>query len=272
MDPFSIGLIAAQVGVGTFSAFNDRNEAQQKTRSANKQIQAKNRFAQQNWQYNEQMRQRQNRNAKAIYELKKQEYQLQKELDYDAYKEYFEDSQLQFNTLVRDVKAKSFQSAMKLAEYQGNAAMSSFSRGVTGRRSGLRAGNAALKAGIEQQSRADKLVFAEQQMERGIDRSRRRTDLRIQQAYNRIGPAPEDLPMAPQPIMGQMQRGPSDIGLFTDLMNVGFAGLSTAQSLTAPKTGMPKGGGSGSGINASNFSYGGSKQAYGGGLNLGGLL
>jgi hypothetical protein len=240
MDPFSIGLVAAQVGVGAFGAFNDNNEAKQKTRAANQQIAAKNRFSQQNWQYNEQMRQRQNRNARAIYEMRKQEYQLQKELDYDAYKEYFEDSQLQFNTLVRDVKAKSFQSAMKLAEYQGKAAMSSFSRGVTGRRAGLRAGNAALKAGIEQQSRADKLVFAEQQMERGIDRSRRRTDLRIQQAYNRIGPAPEDLPMAPQPLMGQMQRGPSDIGLFTDLMQVGLSGLTTYKELAAPSAGKPK--------------------------------
>ena len=185
------------------------------------------------------MRQRQNRNARAIYEMRKQEYQLQKELDYDAYKEYFEDSQLQFETLVRDVKAKSFQSAMKLAEYQGKAAMSSFSRGVTGRRAGLRAGNAALKAGIEQQSRADKLVFAEQMMEQGINRNRRRTDLRIQQAYNRIGPAPEDLPMAPQPVMGQMQKGPSDIGLFTDLMKVGLSGIGTFNSLTAPSTGTP---------------------------------
>ena len=239
MDPFSIGLVAAQVGVGAFGAFNDNNEAKQKTRAANKQIAAQNRFSQQNWQYNEQMRQRQNRNARAVYEMKKQEYQLQKELDYDAYKEYFEDSQLQFETLVRDVKAKSFQSAMKLAEYQGKAAMSSFSRGVTGRRAGLRAGNAALKAGIEQQSRADKLVFAEQQMERGIDRNRRRTDLRIQQAYNRIGPAPEDLPMAPQPIMQQMQKGPSDIGLFTDLMQVGLGAMGTIQSLSAPSTGTP---------------------------------
>ena len=269
MDPFSIGLVAAQVGAGAFGAFNDRNEAQQKIRNVNKQKAAQNRFAQQNWQYNEQMRQRQNRNARAIYEMRKQEYQLQKELDYDAYKEYFEDSQLQFNTLVRDVKAKSFQSAMKLAEYQGKAAMSSFSRGVTGRRAGLRAGNAALKAGIEQQSRADKLVFAEQQMETGIDRSRRRTDLRIQQAYNRIGPAPEDLPMAPQPIMQQMQKGPSNMGLFTDLMEVGLGAMGTIQSLSAPSTGMPKGG---SGINSSNFNYGGSKQSFGGGLNLGGLM
>ena len=61
------------------------------------------------------------RQAEAKYEMRKQQYQLQKQLDYDAYKEYFEDAQLSFNNLVRDVKLKSFQSANKLAAFQSRS-------------------------------------------------------------------------------------------------------------------------------------------------------
>ena len=107
-------------------------------------------------------------------------------------------------------------------------------------------------------------------MEKGIDRSRRRTDLRIQQAYNRIGPAPEDLPMAPQPVMAQMQRGPSDIGLFSGMLQAGLAGFTTMNALSAPSTGTPSGGTTFN--NTTNFKYGGSQQAYNSGLDLGSLM
>ncbi len=219
----------------------------------------------QNWQYNEQMSQRQNRNAQAIYDMRKQEFNLQKELDYDAYKEYYEDSQLQFNNLVRDVKAKSLQSAMKLAAFQNQSTMSALNRGAVGRRAGVKGANAQILRGIEQRSRADKLVFAEQQMDKNMGRAARKTNLRIQQAFNRIGPAPEDLPIAPMPVMGQMQRSPSNLGLFSGLLNAGLSGLSTYNSLAAPRAGTPSGG-------TSNYQYGGSQQAYGGGLDLGSLI
>jgi Na+-transporting NADH:ubiquinone oxidoreductase subunit NqrC len=120
----SLALAGLTAGAGMFQSFVGHSQKQQQVRDANRQIKAQNRFSMQNWQYNEQMRQRQNRNARAIYDMKKQEFSLQKELDYDAYKEFYEDSQLQFNNLVRDVKAKSFQSAMKLAAFQNQSTAS----------------------------------------------------------------------------------------------------------------------------------------------------
>jgi len=239
LDPISLGLAVASAGSSMFGTGVEQSQKQQQVRDANRQIKAQNRFSMQNWQYNEQMRQRQNRNARAIYEMRKQEFSLQKELDYDAYKEFYEDSQLQFNNLVRDVKAKSFQSAMKLAAFQNQATMSALNRGATGRRAGVRAANAQILRGIEQRSRADKLVFAEQQMDKNIGRAARKTNLRIQQAFNRIGPAPEDLPVAPMPVMGQMQRSPSNLGLYSGMLSAGLSGLSTYNSLAAPSTGTP---------------------------------
>jgi hypothetical protein len=272
MDPLTLGLAAASAGAGMFGTFVGHNEKKQQVRDANRQIKAQNRFSMQNWQYNEQMRQRQNRNARAIYEMRKQEFSLQKELDYDAYKEFYEDSQLQFNNLVRDVKAKSFQSAMKLVAFQNQSTASALNRGAVGRRAGVRAANAEIMRGIEQRSRADKLVFAEQQMDKNIGRQARRTNLRIQQAFNRIGPAPEDLPVAPMPVMGQMQRSPSDIGLYSGLLSAGLTGFTTMNSLTAPSTGTPSGGTSFNNTYNTNFQYGGSKQAYGSGLDLGSMM
>jgi hypothetical protein len=261
----SLALAGLTAGAGMFESFVGHSKKQQQVRDANRQIQAQNRFSTQNWQYKEQMRQRQNRNAQAIYDMRKQEFNLQKELDYDAYKEYYEDSQLQFNNLVRDVKAKSLQSAMKLAAFQNQSTMSALNRGAVGRRAGVKGANAQILRGIEQRSRADKLVFAEQQMDKNMGRAARKTNLRIQQAFNRIGPAPEDLPVAPMPVMGQMQRSPSNLGLFSGLLNAGLSGLSTYNSLAAPSAGTPSGG-------TSNYQYGGSQQAYGGGLDLGSLI
>ncbi len=128
----SLALAGLTAGAGMFESFVGHSQKQQQVRDANRQIQAQNRFSTQNWQYNEQMRQRQNRNAQAIYDMRKQEFNLQKELDYDAYKEYYEDSQLQFNNLVRDVKAKSLQSAMKLAAFKNQSNMSALKRGAVG--------------------------------------------------------------------------------------------------------------------------------------------
>ena len=240
IDPISASLAGAQFGFSALGSFNERNQQQDQIRQANKQTQLNNQFQLQNWQYGEQMRQRQNRQARAIYDMKKQNYQLQKELDYDAYKEFYEDSQLKFNNLVRDAKLKTFQSATKLAEYQSKSMASALSRGGTGRSAGRGAANAAIKQGMMQSSITDKLVFAEQQMEKGIERNARRTDLRIKQAFNAIGPAPEDLPMAPMPVMGQMQSMPSDMGLITNLGGAALGSISTYNSLAAPSTGLPK--------------------------------
>ena len=235
MDPLTMAGLS--FGASAFSSIIGHNQKKEQTRQANKQIKANNRFQMQNWQYGEQMRQRQNKQAKQIYEMNKQNYQLQKELDYDAYKEFYEDSQLQFENLVRDVKQKSFESANKLAAYQDQAMASALSRGATGRRAGVRGANAALKQGMGQASRAEKLVFAEEQMGTRIDRAAKRTDLRIKQAFNNVGPAPEDLPMAPLPVMGQMQKGPSQMGLFADLAGGAINAMGTYSSLKAPKTG-----------------------------------
>jgi len=239
LDPVSLGYAAAQFGFSALGSFAEQGAQRDKIRQANKQTQLNNQFQLQNWQYGEEMRKRQNRQAQAIYQMKQQNYQLQKELDYDAYKEFYEDSQLKFNNLVRDAKLKSFQSATKLAEYQSKSMASALNRGGTGRTSGRSAANAAIKQGMMQASITDKLVFAEQQMEKNIERSARRTDLRIKQAYNAIGPAPEDLPMAPMPVMGQMQSMPSNMGLITDLGGAALGSISTYNSLTAPKTGTP---------------------------------
>ena len=270
MDPLTIGLMAAQFGASALGAFGKDSAQRDQVNQANKQSRMQHQHAMQNWQYNEQMRQIQQRQAEAKYEMRKQEYQLQKQLDYDAYKEFFEDSQLSFNNLIRDVKLKSFQSANKLAAFQSNAMASAFRRGAVGNRAGRRSANAAIMQGMEQRSRVDKMLFAEQQMDTGIERNRRRTDLKVRMAHNRIGPAPERLPSAPMPMAPLMQRQPSQLGLFTDLAVAGLSAAGTASSLTAPKPGMPSGGGSG--INSSNFSYGGSQQSYNGGLDLGGAL
>jgi len=269
MDPLTIGLMAAQFGASALGAFGKDSAQRDQVNQANKQNRMQHQHAMQNWQYNEQMRQIQQRQAEAKYEMRKQEYQLQKQLDYDAYKEFFEDSQLSFNNLVRDVKLKSFQSANKLAAFQSNAMASAFRRGAVGNRAGRRSANAAIMQGMEQRSRVDKMLFAEQQMDKGIDRFRTKTDLKVRMAHNRIGPAPERLPSAPMPLAPTMQRQPSQMGLFQDLAMAGLSAAGTASSLTAPKPGVPSGG---SGINSSNFNYGGSSQSYSGGLDLGGSL
>jgi len=268
MDPLSLGLAAAQFGFSALGSFNERDQQRDQVRQANKQIRAQNQFAQQNWQYGEQMRQRQNRQARALYDMKKQQYELQKELDYDAYKEFYEDSQLAFDRLVMQATQKAFQSEAKLAKYQAQAMMSAGNRGVGGRRTNRRSQAAQLASGMEAASRAERLTFEEQQMEKGIKRAARRTDLRIKQAFNMVGPAPEDLPMAPMPVMGQQMKMPGNMGLYAGLGQAAIGAVGTYSSLTAPSTGSPTGGG----FNSNNFQYGGSKQSYGGGLDLGGTL
>jgi len=263
-------LAVGQLGLSIFGSVNKNNEKKDLIKQQNRQMAANDRFAIQQWEYGEQMRERQEAQADALYDMKKQQYQIQKALDYDAYKEFYEDSQLQFDNLIRDAKLKSFQTANKLAEYQGRAMASSLARGATGGRAGVRSANAALKAGMESASRAERLVFAEQQMDKGIERAARTTNLRIKSAFNAIGPAPQPLPSAPMPVMGQKLSMPSDTGLYTDIGQGALTALGTFQSLMAPKTGLPTG--SGTKINQSNFNYGGSKQAFGGGLDLGGTL
>ncbi len=242
MDPFTIGLAAAQFGASALGAFGQDAAKRDQVRQANKQARMQHQHAMQNWHYNEQMRQIQQRQAEQMYEMRKQEYQLQKQLDYDAYKEFFEDSQLSFNNLVRDVKLKSFQSANKLAAFQGNALASAFRRGAVGNRAGRSSANAAIMQGMEQRSRVDKMLFAEQQMDKGIDRMRSKTDLKVRMAHNRVGAPPERLPSAPMPMAPLMQRQPSQLGLFTDLAMAGISAAGTYSSLTAPKTGLPSGG------------------------------
>ncbi len=239
MDPFSIGLAAAQFGASALGAFGQDSARRNEVNQANKQKRMQYQHAMQNWQYNEEMRQIQQRQAEAKYEMRKQEYQLQKQLDYDAYKEFFEDSQLNFNNLIRDVKLKSFQSANKLAAFQSKSLASAFRRGAVGNRAGRSSANAAIMQGMEQRSRVDKLLFAEQQMEKGIERNRRRTDLKVRMAHNRVGPAPERLPSAPMPLAPTMQQQPSQLGLFSDLAMAGISAAGTLSSLTAPKPGTP---------------------------------
>jgi len=237
MDPFS--LAALQFGGSALSSIFGYQEQQAATKYANQQTQLGNQAAMQNWQYQEQMRQQQNAQARAVYDMKVQNYELQKELDYDAYKDYYYDSQLNFNNLVRDAKIKSLQNASKLAEYQGASMASALSRGATGRRAGVRGANAALKSGMAQRSLTDKLIFAKEQMDEGVDRAAKTTNLRIKQAYNNIGPAPTDLPIAPMPVMGQMQQGPSGLSLAMGLAEGAIGAASTYGSLKAPKTGVP---------------------------------
>jgi hypothetical protein len=239
MDPVSLGLAGAQLGISVFQAFNSDSEKRNQVRSANKQIQAQNRFSMQNWQYGEQMRQRQNRQNQQLYEMKKRDYEIQKELDYDAYKEFYEDSQIKFDNLIRDTKLASFQAANKLAAFQGKAMAGALARGATGRRAGRSSQQAALFAGMQQQSRADKLVFQEQQMDKSQQRAAKRTDLRIRSAFNRVGQPPEDLPMAPMPVMGQMNKMPSKAGLFTDIGMGALNAVGTYASLAAPSAGTP---------------------------------
>ncbi len=234
MDPLSLGLAVASAGSGIFSSITGNNEKKSQIKAANKQIKAQNQFAMQNWQYNEQMRQRQERQNNALYEMRKKEFALQKELDLDAFKEFYEDNQLQFNNLVRQVRAKSFQSSMKLAATQNKAASSALARGATGSRVGARGGAAALLQSMEQASRNEQLAFAEQQADKADIRAARKTNLRIQQAFNRVGPAPQALPVAPMPVMGQMQQGPSGMGMFADILGAGISGISTYASLAAP--------------------------------------
>ena len=159
MDPLSLGLAVASAGSGIFSSITGNNEKKSQIKAANKQIKAQNQFAMQNWQYNEQMRQRQERQNNALYEMRKKEFALQKELDLDAFKEFYEDNQLQFNNLVRQVRAKSFQSSMKLAATQNKAASSALARGATGSRVGARGGAAALLQSMEQASRNEQLAL-----------------------------------------------------------------------------------------------------------------
>ena len=117
---------------------------------------------------------------------------------------------------------------------------SALSRGATGRRAGVRGANAALLvSGMAQRSQTDKLIFAKEQMDEGVDRAAKTTNLRIKQAYNNIGPAPMDLPVAPMPVMNQMQQGPSGLSLAMGLAEGAIGAASTYTSLKAPKTGTP---------------------------------
>jgi len=237
MDPFS--LAALSFGSSALSSVIGYQDQQAATSYANQQTRLANQTAMQNWQYEEQMRQRQNEQARAVYDMKVQNYELQKELDYNAYRDYYYDSQLNFNNLVRDVKNKSFTNANKLAEYQSQSMASALSRGSTGRRSSVRSANAAIKSGMTQRSLTDKLIFAEEQMDEGIERAAKTTNLRIKQAFNNIGPAPTDLPMAPMPVMNTMQDGPSGMGLALGLAQGAISAVGTYGSLKAPKTGTP---------------------------------
>ena len=243
MDPFfSLGLAAAQFGASAFGQFAERDAQREQVRSQNQLTRIKNQSAMQNWQYNEQMRQRENRNARALYEMKKQQYNLQKELNYDEYKEFYEDQQLAFDQLVRDTVNKSFQSSTKLAKMQGAMQTTRADRGVGGRRANRASQNAMMWQGMEQTNRNERLVFQENQMQKAITRGAKRTDLRNQLAFNAVGPAPEDLPMAPQPLMLPMQQQGSDMGLYTGLLSSAVGAVGTYQGLAGQS---PLSGGSG---------------------------
>lgn len=235
MNP--LALAGLGFATSSLSSLFGYNQQQAEVNQANKAIKARNQFAMQEWQYGEQMRQIQNQQARALYDMRVQQYDLQKELDLDAYSEFYEDSQLAFDRRVMDAVRKNFQSANQLAKYKGQAAVSRGRRGVEGTRSRRADQAAMLVTGMNQAARAERLTFEEQQMQKNIDRNRRRTDLRIKQAYNAIGPVPIDTPIAPRPMMGQMQSGPSTLGLLSSLGIDALGAVGTYGSLKAPDAG-----------------------------------
>ena len=171
--------------------------------------------------------------------MRKKEYAFQKQLNYDVYKDFYEDSQLAFDQLVRDTRIKSLQSANKLNNLQSKSMASALSRGATGRRAGVRNSNSALWAGMEQRSRTDRLLFADQEMRKHIARGARDTDLRNQIAFNRVGPPPEALPQAPMPVMRPMQKQSNDMGLYAGLVKSAVGAVGTYNTLagTNPTSG-----------------------------------
>jgi len=228
----AIGLGVAQFGAGALESIAGQRQQEEAVRFANKKTKAQNQFAMQNWQYNEQMRQREQRQQEALYEMRKKEYTLQKELNFDEYEKYYEDAQINFNNLVRDVANQNLAADMQETAAKGSLSTRQAAQGVAGRRSGRAAQNIGLQAGMQKQNRFEALLFQEEQMGMGIERAAKTTNLRNQLAFNRVGPAPEALPVAPMPVMGAMQSGPSQMGMYAGLLQGGLGAVSTVDSLT----------------------------------------
>lgn len=232
MDPFSATLAIGGFGAQAFGLFGERESQRQQVRNANKQTRLKNQAAMQQWQYNEQMRQREQRQQEQLYQMRVKEFDFQKQLNYDEYKQYYEDSQQAFNQLVRDTRIASLQAGAKLANLQNQNTASALNRGAVGRRAGVANASAQIWAGMEARNRADKLIFADQNRRKEVGRAARKTNLMTEMAFNRIGPKPEALPVAPMPAMMPMQQQASDIGLYSGLLKAGLSGLGTYSELS----------------------------------------
>jgi len=228
--PFILG--GLQMGAGMLEGYAQNQQAKEAVRFENKQTRLRNKAAMQEWQYNEQMRQIEQRQREALYEMAKQEFTLQKELNYDEYEDFFEDAQIDFNNQVRDAVNQNFATDAKLAKAQGMAVLSNSSRGVGGRRSSRASQAMGLEAGMQKTNVNEKLLFAEEMMGLDVKRAARDTDLRNRLAFNRIGPAPEQLPVAPMPIPGAMRSGPGNMGMFTSFLSSAMEGLNTWDSLS----------------------------------------
>jgi len=228
--PFAIG--AFQMGAGMLESYAQQQQAEAQVAYKNEQTRLSNQAAMQEWQYNEQMRQIQQRQREQIYEMAKEEYSLQKELNLEEYANYFEDAQIDFNNLVRDAVNQTLALDTKAAQAKGAQAVSNASRGVEGTRSRRSSQAVGLQTGMMKTNLNERLLFSENMMKKDIDRAATQTDLRNKLAFNAIGPAPEALPVAPLPVMGAMQSAPSNLGMYTGMLNSAMAGLGTWDQLS----------------------------------------
>lgn len=227
--PFAIG--AFQMGAGMLDSYAQQQQAEAQVAYQNKQTKLANQAAMQEWQYNEQMRQIEQRQREALYEMAKEEYALQKELNLEEYANYFEDAQIDFNNLVRDAVNQTLALDTKAAQAKGAQAVSNASRGVEGRRSRRAAQAVGLETGMMKTNINERLLFSEDMMIKDIDRAATQTNLRNKLAFNAVGPAPEALPVAPLPVMGTMRSAPSSLGMFTGMAGAAMDGLGTWDTL-----------------------------------------
>jgi len=231
MDLISGGLALASFGANFLARSSERDSQREQVRAANRQTALQDQAAMQNWQYNDEMRKRQERIDAKLYEQKKKEYQFQKELNFQEYTDFYMDAQMAFDNLIRDTRLASMQSAAKLAQVIGQQDASALARGAVGGRAGVRQANSALWQGMEQANRMERLIFADSEMRENIVRGARDTNLRNQIAFNRVGPPPEALPQAPRPIPGQRLKQGSDFGFYAGLLGDGINALSTYNTL-----------------------------------------
>ena len=218
--PYIFG--AASMGSSLLNTFGKQREYD----ARNAEIRAANRASIRQYEYQEQRRQHEWRQALSIYGQKQRQYQQQVKYNNTALTDAWFDEQVRLNEIYDEAKWASLEQQQKLLEVSGVAA----ARGQTGKRAGLRDQNNAMKFGMAQAKRQSNLARATQATERNMDRLRMKTNYANQLAYADVAVAPMLGPASMYPTMrqGYDTRGLMTAGIFGSLLDGVKAGVGFA--------------------------------------------